>query len=97
MSMFELDAEHLDALVSKRNRAAKPSLYLAEVQGAIKKPDTAFGIAVPEGTKGSKIVSELHKGAAQLGVKLKVWNRESASKPFVGFKVKPVDAETPAE
>lgn len=92
---FKLTDEFTSALTTKRNRAVKPSLYLSEVQGAIDVPDDAYGILVPEGTKGSKIVSELHKAAAQLGVKLKVWNRETNSPAFVGFKVKPVEVESP--
>jgi hypothetical protein len=87
---FELDDSQLSAIRPNAGRKATPSIYLAEVTSAIG-TDKAFGIAVPADVKASYIVSELHKAAATLGVKIKVWNRAAITEtnPFVGFKIKP--------
>lgn len=89
---FKLTETELAVIAPAGGRVAKPSIYLQEVKDAIASPDEAYGIAVPEGTKGSRIVSELQKAATALDVKLKVWNRETAPTPFVGFKIKPAAA-----
>jgi hypothetical protein len=93
---FELDEAHLATIASTGGRKATPSTLLAEVQAAIG-TDKAFGIAVVEGVKPTSIVSELHKAAVALGVKVKVWNRAATESvpPFVGFKVKPEPTPTP--
>ena len=75
------------ASVTTRARIAKESIYHDEVGGALG-TDESFAIDVPENVKGSKIVSELHKAAAEHGVKIKVWNREGETPPFVGFQIK---------
>ncbi len=87
LATFKLDDSQL-ALIGTRVRVAKVSEFYEEVKAAIGTSET-YGIAIPEGTKASKIVSELHKAATALGIKIKVWNRETAATPFVGFSIKP--------
>ena len=87
LATFKLDDSQL-ALIGTRVRIAKVSEFHEEVKAAIGTEET-YGIAIPEGGKASKIVSELHKAAKALNIKIKVWNRETAPTPFVGFSIKP--------
>lgn len=93
---FELGDEELAAIAPTGGRRVKPSVYLEEVRAAIG-TDKAFGIPVPADVKGTYIVSQLHKAAKELNLKLKVWNRSDAAKPFVGYKVvtEPATADAP--
>lgn len=89
VAAFELDAEQVAALKPKKGREAAPSPYIAEVQAAIDNGGAkALGIMIPEGVKGSKVVSDLTKAAKQLDVKLKIQNREDKG-GFVAFTYVP--------
>lgn len=101
LATFELDDKALSSIKRKGGREAAPAKYLEEVRAAIGK-DKAFGIPVPEGTKGTKITAELRKAAKSLNVHVRLWDRSGekapeGTAPFVGFKVidKP-DGEAPA-
>lgn len=97
---FELSDDQLALIAPSGGRKVKPSIYLEDVRNAIG-TDKAFGILVPEGQKGTQVVSQLHKAAKELNIKVKVWNRSDASPAFVGYKVvgaaeTPVTEEVPA-
>jgi len=86
---FELAPEQEAALHPKKGRAAAPAPYLAEVQQAVDNGGTkALGIRIPDGVKGSKVVNDLTKSAKELGVKLKIQNREDKG-GFVAFTYVP--------
>jgi hypothetical protein len=94
---FELDEAQLVAIKPASGRKATDSIFLPDVKLA-QESGKARGVAIPEGKKGTQVVSELHKATKQLGIKVQTWNKETAVPPFVAFRVKAVaaPAETPA-
>lgn len=93
---FELDAELLEVIKPSSGRKPVDSIYLPDVKLAIES-GKARGVKIPADRKGTQVVSELHKAAKQLGIKVQTWNKESDERRFVAFRVKTAPAEPATE
>jgi len=93
--VFELTEDQLVS-IAKRGRKETPSKYVADIEKA-KAAGKPFGVAVPADGKATTVISELRRGAKQLGVKVRIFDRSTEAKPYIGFQVVEVDAAADAK
>ena len=87
--MRAITTETLNADAGRSSgRKASKSLYHDDMAEAIKEPHgTPFAIDIPEGGKATTVTSQLRIAAKAHDVKIKIFVRDKATPPYVGFSV----------